>query len=84
MSAERGVYREAVSYWLRDGADFVTAPYQMQFALFRNGYAQRGKVLVRASTSYAVSPPFELLEEFLIDFDTALEPEVKAFFLGSA
>ena len=82
LSTERGVYREAVSYWLRDGSSFVTAPYQMQFSLFKKSNKNAGKVLVRASTPYAINPPYDLLNKFLVDFDKALDSDDRTILLG--
>lgn len=75
--------REAVTYWLRDGAAFTTRASDTGLRRLREGISRPlDGALVRVSTINGEAPQFGLHERFLADFSKALSPEAATILLG--
>jgi EpsI family protein len=82
LAASSPTRDEAVTYWLRSGADFVTSPTAAQLQTFR-GRRNLDGALVRASTQGSDKALFEMQAQFLSEFAEALSPEARAVLLGT-
>ena len=75
--------REAVTYWLRDGAAFTTKASDSGFQRLRKGVSRPlDGALVRVSTINGEAPQFDLHARFLADFSKALSPDAATVLLG--
>jgi len=72
--------REAVTYWLRDGAAFSTAAPEGQF--IRGLSAPLDGALIRVSTQSGATSFFDLHKDFLTDFANALDDNGRALFIS--
>ncbi len=83
LDAESPSRREAVTYWLREGAAFTTSAGDGGWGRIRRGLAKPlDGALLRVSTVNAETPQFDLHREFLSDFADALAPTARAILLG--
>ncbi|MDZ7626789.1 MAG: EpsI family protein [Parvularculaceae bacterium] len=83
LDAQSPARREAVTYWLREGAQFSVRAADSQWnRLFRGAGAAADGALVRVSTISADRPQFDLHKEFLEDFTAALPQEGRRLLLG--
>ncbi len=87
LTTERVARREAVTYWLRDGADFATAEPQRQLFALKRGLERADfradGALVRVSTGFGAEPNFGIHTEFLADFARALPPAGRRLLMGA-
>lgn len=74
--------REAVTYWLRDGVNFSAKSSDHGWRRLKNRKELADGALLRISTIYGEAPQFDLHEEFLKDFSSALGPEASSLLLG--
>jgi EpsI family protein len=75
--------REAVTYWLRDGAGFTTKASDNGLQRLRKGVSRPlDGALVRISTINGEAPQFDLHQRFLADFSKALSPRAATVLLG--
>jgi EpsI family protein len=75
--------REAVTYWLREGAAFTVRASDSQRRRLTRGFAAAPDgALVRISTISAERPQFDLHREFIEDFTSALSPDARRLLLG--
>ena len=83
MMTESPTRKEAVSYWLRSGPEFVTGAADGQWINFRRGLARPlDGALIRVSSPGDDSRLLQLHEAFLKEFSQALSPEAARVLLG--
>ncbi|HBK90591.1 MAG TPA: EpsI family protein [Parvularcula sp.] len=83
LDAQSSARREAVTYWLREGADFSVRAADSQWRrLTRRRAAAADGALVRVSSISADRPQFDLHAEFLSGFTAALDPEARRLLAG--
>jgi EpsI family protein len=83
MSAGNHARREAVSYVLRDGADFTTHSADAQLNALRDiGGAPSDGALLRVSSQGDADAQFELNRRFIEDFASAAPPELQKLLFG--
>lgn len=75
--------KEAVSYWLREGAGFSTRADESGWRRLRSGAGGLDGALVRVSSVYSVAPQFQLHAEFMSDLAAALQADGRKALLGS-
>lgn len=84
LDAESPTRREAVTYWLREGAEFTTKASDRSWRRIARGFSPPvDGALLRLSTINAENPQFDLHREFLTEFAAALGPEARATLLGA-
>lgn len=84
LDTEGSSRREAVSYWLRNGATFTTGDGDSGWRRLAAGPATPlDGALVRVSTVNAERPNFDLNRDFMTAFAAALTPEARAILLGA-
>ena len=83
MQTESPTRKEAVSYWLRSGPEFVVAASSSQWINLRRGFARPlDGALIRVSSPGDDPSLLQVHEKFLMDFSTALTPEASEVLLG--
>ena len=83
MQTENPTRHEAVSYWLRSGAEFITTPQDGQLINFRRGFAKPlDGALIRVSSAGSNDALFGIHETFLGAFSIALDSKASGVLLG--
>lgn len=83
LDAQGPSRREAVTYWLRDGAAFTTKPSDNGWRrLARRSAAIGDGALLRVSSVNTGAPQFSLHRQFLQALSEAFSPEASRVFLG--
>jgi len=80
LSTEDSLRKEAVSYWLRDGAAYISSAPGRGFLDLKRGGGADG-ALIRVSSHGDGAAAFMLQSEFLKDFANALTPAAKRIFI---
>lgn len=81
LDAQSPSRREAVTYWLRDGDNFVASASESGWRRLKGGAAADG-ALLRISTIDGASPAFDRHVEFLAAFTAALDQEAAKILIG--
>jgi len=82
LEAENSIRNEAITYWLRDGDDYVDSAYGHELLDFKRGFERRADgALVRVSSKGKGASAFPLHERFLSDFTQALNAEAAQLLL---
>jgi len=85
MMTQSPTRKEAVTYWLRSGPEFVTAASSGQWINLRRGLARPlDGALIRVSSSGNDASLLQMHEDFLLDFSKSLTSEASLLLLGSA
>jgi EpsI family protein len=82
LTARSPSRKEAVSYWIRNGADFVTEAAQAQFLAFHKGQ-ERDSALVRLSSTGDDPELFRIHEAFFAVFTEGLSQPARRLLLGA-
>ncbi|MFN0023133.1 MAG: exosortase C-terminal domain/associated protein EpsI [Parvularculaceae bacterium] len=83
LDAQSPARREAVTYWLREGARYSVRAADSQWQRFAGNLSSPvDGALVRVSTISADRPQFDLNEAFMADFAAALGADARALLLG--
>ncbi len=83
LDAQSPARREAVTYWLREGAGFSVRAADSQWQRLAGSLSTPvDGALVRVSTISADRPQFDLNEAFMADFAAALGADARALLLG--
>ncbi|MEM8770111.1 MAG: exosortase C-terminal domain/associated protein EpsI [Pseudomonadota bacterium] len=84
LETEKALRREAVSYWLRDGNDYVQSEAGHQLLFFKRGLSgDADGALIRVSTLGDGENAYAVHDQFLQDFVAALPPEGRRLLLAS-
>lgn len=85
MQTQKSLRREAVSYWLRDGDDYVTsAPARQLLAFKRSSTGRADGALVRVSSNGADDRAFERHQDFLTALQAATSEEAQTLIFAAA
>lgn len=84
IDTQKALRREAVTYWLREGDNYVlNAPgHELSFLTGGGAKEARDGALVRISSRGAARDAISLHDQFLTDFAAALSPEARALLMA--